>query len=202
KCVMPEYEFVGTLRNADLTGEGCFIAFRKDDFVLLSLDTFWLSPTPAVPGSRFEEQSKYPRICVAAYLYHKESGKFLWVYDAHLDHISESARVLGMKCLLARMKENNARNPAPTFLLGDFNTRPGTDTLHLIESTAEPALTELTASVPGTFHNFGKETDNPRKIDYIYASGEVKAENVCTVETCKDGIFLSDHYPVAANFTF
>lgn len=37
------------------------VAFRKNLFDLVNSDTFWLSPTPTQPGSKFKD-SKLPRI--------------------------------------------------------------------------------------------------------------------------------------------
>ena len=63
------YTVVGTGREADLGGEDMAVAFRTDSFLLVSLDTFWLSDTPHVPGSRFgTDQSSCPRICTAVTL--------------------------------------------------------------------------------------------------------------------------------------
>jgi hypothetical protein len=58
KILLPEYHIVFNQRNADLRGEGLATALRKNTAELLGLDAFWLSPTPYVAGSRYEEQSQ------------------------------------------------------------------------------------------------------------------------------------------------
>ncbi|MBQ4580295.1 MAG: endonuclease/exonuclease/phosphatase family protein, partial [Clostridia bacterium] len=58
---LPAYDIVGCGREAALTGEQMTVAFRRDRFRLIEIKTFWLSPTPYVPGSRFQEQSWCPR---------------------------------------------------------------------------------------------------------------------------------------------
>lgn len=48
-------------RDAHMSGEGLSLALRRDTVELLTLDRFWLSPAPAVPGSCFPHQS--PNLC-------------------------------------------------------------------------------------------------------------------------------------------
>ena len=58
------YTIIGTGRGADFLNEANVIAYRTDKFLTMSLDTFWLSDTPYVPGSMFTtDQSDNPRIC-------------------------------------------------------------------------------------------------------------------------------------------
>lgn len=54
---LTEYYIAGCGREKDLTGEAMIIAYRKERFQSVSLETFWLSPTPYVPGSRYPVQS-------------------------------------------------------------------------------------------------------------------------------------------------
>ena len=54
KRYLPAYHFVGCGRNADYSGENNMIGYRADRYELMELQTFWLSPTPDVPGSRYE----------------------------------------------------------------------------------------------------------------------------------------------------
>ena len=59
----PDYMLLGQFRNEDFLGEGSYIAVKKAIFQVLAFDTFWLSPTPYQAGSRYENQSIFPRIC-------------------------------------------------------------------------------------------------------------------------------------------
>ena len=52
---LTDYMLVGCGRGADYEGEHNPVAFRKDKFELIGLETEWLSPTPFVPGSRYDE---------------------------------------------------------------------------------------------------------------------------------------------------
>ena len=191
--LLPEYLFVGQFRNADYLGEGVFVALRKESCTLLGLETVWLSPTPYVAGSRFENQSKYPRICTAVKIRHIESGKIFRVFDLHLDHISEEARVLGIKAAL-KFVDSFADN-APKVILGDFNAEPDSEAIAMCNARED--ISDVTDNIKVTFHGYGTTAI---KIDYIYMEKEL-AEAVKKVEAWTDernGVYLSDHYPVCA----
>ena len=192
KCIMPEYSFYGQYRGADYTGEGLYTAIRNDSAEVVGMDNFWLSHTPDVPGSKFNEETYYPRICVTVTVKSKDTGKILKVYNVHLDHESEESRVLGIKCVIDRMNTSGKAN-VPCVVLGDFNALPDSECVKICDGT----LTDVTKSIEGTFHNFGR-LKNPVKIDYIYVTNDI-AENILSVNAWKDaknGIYLSDHYPV------
>lgn len=195
--MLPEYLFVGHFRNADYGGEGVFTAIRKDCVQLLGSEVIWISPTPYVAGSRFENQSPCPRVCLMTQLRCKETGKIFRVFNLHLDHESEEARVEGMKCVCNFIKEYNDKIEYPLFLLGDFNASPDSEVHKVCNNFG--GLSELTGHIKNTFHNFGGDVGAPfRKIDYIYVSDELKSEIKKTEawEDVIEGIYLSDHYPI------
>lgn len=196
------YQLVGYGRDADFGGEALCVAYRTDVMELFALEQFWLSPTPTVPGSRFENQSVYPRICTRVVVKHTEIAAPLQFFNVHLDHESEEARVQGIRLILDRLTAARESAAIPTFILGDFNSQPESEVIRMCcEQTAYP-LIELTADIGPTFHDFGAtgKTVNSRgwKIDYIFTSPE-NAKAVTSVtkwEDSKNGIYLSDHYPI------
>ncbi|MBQ8357492.1 MAG: endonuclease/exonuclease/phosphatase family protein [Clostridia bacterium] len=195
ETLFPEYTFVGLLRHKGYTGEGLYIAARRETFTILGFDTIFLSPTPYIPASRYEMQSPHPRICLETHLLHKETGKELRVFDLHLDHHRTEAQMLGMKDTLTYIDSFQAKRSLPFVLLGDFNVRPDSEEIALCN--ARPDMTDITAEIPSTFHGYGKCS---AKIDYIYMSKDI-AEQVTSVKIWDDehaGIYLSDHYPVCA----
>lgn len=197
--LLPEYEFYGHYRNSDYTGEGLYTAIRKESFQLIAYESFWLSPTPFVSGSRFEDQSDCPRICIVTTVRHRQSGKMLRLYNIHLDHISDTARVEGIQCVLAQMERiNETTFAAPTFILGDYNARPESETIQFCLEHRDPVIKDITSHIENTCHDYGKQI---MKIDYIFVSEDiVKAvEKVDIWDTCFNGIYLSDHYPVYAD---
>lgn len=192
KILLPEYHIVFNQRNADRRGEGLATALRKNTAELLGLDAFWLSPTPNVAGSRYEEQSQCPRICQCVTV--RCEDRIFRVYNVHLDHVSDLARKLGMDATLKRIGEDLEKQNFPFFLLGDFNATPKGAP---IRACREHGLTELTEAVDYTFHNYGRKSA-PYKIDYVFSDAKTAATPFTvtpwTEET--DGIYLSDHYPL------
>jgi len=102
--------------------------------------------------------------------------------------------------VLNKMAEYEREQPMPTVLLGDFNAEPGSETIRATEAATEPALYDLTGHIPSTFHGYGDYP--PGKIDYIYVTGTLKeaAGEVGIWDDEMHGIYLSDHYPVCAEF--
>ena len=188
------YDFNMFFRSENFDGEGVAIATLKEKIACHSIDSFWLSPTPRVPGSRFSEQSKCPRVATVGVYRELATGRLVRVCNTHLDHISDEAKVLGISLLLDRLATINAEYPLPTLLLGDLNSLPESEPIAVIKASPL-ALTELTADIPVTFHDYGtKEV----KIDYIFGTQEL-AESVSSVGTwddCINGVYLSDHYPI------
>lgn len=194
KRLLPEYEFYGQMRSENYDGEGLYTAIRKETTEILGSETFWLSPTPYVAGSRYEEQSPCPRICVYTLIRNKSTSEIMRIYNIHLDHQSEKARALGMDCVLRYMRTQDEKNLYCNILLGDFNAQPDSSVIKKCNDCA--ALFEATSTITETFHNYGKVKDY--KIDYIYAS-KILQNRLIKADSWKDvheGIYLSDHYPI------
>lgn len=196
--LMPEYVWVGQGRNANVDGEGLYLAVRKESMYILMFDTFWMSPEPYKPGSRFEIQSEYPRICNVARVYHKATGKMLYVYNLHLDHMSKDAQEKGIRCVLEYLSRETKKTGIPSILMGDFNAKPDSRTIDICHAYTEVSIVDVTTEVSHTLHKFGT---TKAKIDYLFVTKELEG-NVLDVgiwEDRKNGIYLSDHYPVYLN---
>jgi hypothetical protein len=89
----------GRNRFGMLDDEQVTIAFRSDKYSLVEMNTFWMSPTPYVPGSRFEEQSVCPRVVTEVLLFDRAAEQVVRVLNVHLDHRGAEARRLGLKHL-------------------------------------------------------------------------------------------------------
>lgn len=192
---LKDYYVVGCPRETDLTGEQVCIAFRPDKFNLMKMDTFWLSPTPYVPGSRYPEQSICPRTCTEVVLQELSGGKIFRMLNTHLDHEGSLARVLGAKQILEAMDNAQFFPDAPIVLVGDMNAEPDSPEMELIASRME----NLTKGIGITYHGF--MGPNQCCIDYIFVSGAISGSDVRKWTDSRDGVFLSDHYPVSAELT-
>ena len=192
------YDIIYNQRNADFGGEGLAVAVRTETVTLLGVDFFWLSETPDVPGSRYAIQSDCPRICQCLLLKKNDTKQLFRVYNNHLDHISDSARILGIKQVMERVAQDSTKfGTVPGFILGDFNAEPGSETIEYCDNYKPYPIKDLTAGMEGTFHDFGR-LEQPVKIDFIYTDVKT-AEKPYTVTRWTDercGVYLSDHYPV------
>ena len=193
---LPEYAFVGTARDAAFQGERCCIAYRHEQLALDALDTVWLSPTPYVPGSRFPVQGPHPRVMTWARLRFKEDGRRFYLVNTHLDHKQEEARMLGLEQVLKTAREFFARDVLPIFVTGDFNFTPAEAPYALIE---QYGFTDLTATLQGTAHGFGRHSSN--KIDYILSAQSYDRAQAVNTHICREGVYLSDHDPVLATLS-
>ncbi len=203
---LTDYTTVGMGRGPKLNSEANPVSFRKDKFDLFGLDQFWLSPTPTVPGSRYEIQSNCPRICMTVTLSPKGSGKLFRVYNTHLDHRSDSARVLGMQSVLDKIKKDNDLTELPFILTGDMNAYPDSEPIKLADNFEAYPMVETTKDLPNTFHSFGKHFDPPCHIDYIYTNkGRSFTPPVLwddRFELEGGTIYLSDHFPILTEIDF
>lgn len=195
---LTDYQVVGTGRGATLEDEHNVIAYRRDRFLLVALDTFWLSDTPYVPGSRFAcDQSPCPRICTCAVLATRDTRQLLRVYNTHLDHEGAGARTQGMACILCRIAADDSRYPgAPVVLMGDFNAEPEEAACRMAGEFAACGrrLEDMTREIPATYHDYHRS--QPIKIDYIFTSADWDKSATRALTDCHEGVYLSDHYPV------
>ncbi|MBR1867185.1 MAG: hypothetical protein IJ800_01195 [Clostridia bacterium] len=207
KRMLPEYEFFGGMRSENYDGEGLYLAFLKDEFIFTGGEVFWMSPTPYVAGSRFKDQSDCPRICVYAKLVDKKSKRVFNFFDLHLDHISSSAAYNGLNCVFDYIDEREGCiDKDNTVIMGDFNSFENSPTVEF--ARGKSWLFEATENIKETFHAFGQRKNNNGekefvKIDYVFISRalESRMEKAETWKDEKDGIYLSDHYPVCIELT-
>lgn len=195
------YTVLGCGRGAAYDDESTSIAFRTDLFDLVSFDTQWLSNTPLVPGSRYGgDQSQCPRTFSAAVLKPLDEPPFLFV-NTHLDHVGNMAKLLGMTQIIQYVSMKNL----PVIITGDANARPQDAAITAMVGAAPCGrpIVDLTETVDGTFHNFGKyPPERQSKIDYIFTdmpcdptrSYKVADEGV-------DGVYISDHFVVCGFVT-
>ena len=162
---------------------------------LLSSGDFWLSDTPAVPGS-ISWNHPLPRNVNWGEFVDRAGHRF-FVFDTHLPYRDqdESAREKGA-ALIARRSDAIA-GTAPVILIGDFNTVP-TSTAHAVLARTLSDAWDSSAKRTGpaaTFHNFTGTPD--RRIDWIFTRG-LTVRSVKTVTYSRGGRYPSDHFPVAA----
>ena len=211
---------IGIGRLPDDQGESMSIYYRKDRFECLGTDTFWLSETPRTPGSRSWDTA-CPRCCTWGLFRDRRTGRTFRYYNTHLDHVSNEARVKGMRVLLAEMRRLSQGETV--FLTGDMNAHykhvPAEDRVRL-EAGGGPVIddpetiggpiaaalhtlydTRLRSETPheGPLFTFsGYRPSNVCLIDFIFATGNVRVLRHVTCNERPDGIHPSDHDAVMA----
>ncbi len=198
KKILPEYVFFGHGRTENYDGEGLFTAVRADSYEVDKHETFWMSPTPYVAGSRFENQGPSPRTCVMTLVRNKSNNALARIFNIHLDNRSEEARSLAIDCVLKFLENEKKACDVPVIILGDFNTRTENDKkIHKL--LCGRGFYEVTKDIETTFHGYGKVQT---KFDYIYVDKSLENKVSCAYiwDDCHMGIYLSDHYPVCAVF--
>ena len=191
---LADYILIGCGREKDRNGESALIGYRKDKLELLSFENFWLSATPTIPGSRYGfDQSCCPRITSAALLKLRTAGTPFWFVNTHLDHEGKLARVFGAMQIMQFVSSKKE----PCIITGDFNAQPDAPEIKLLVENKYYPLVEATEKLDNTFHAFSPKLYG--KIDYIFTSLKCdKDESICYEDEPVEGVYLSDHRPVAA----
>ncbi len=178
-------------------GEHSSIIYDTKRFELVEGGTFALSETPDVAGSK-SWGTCCPRIATWGKFKDKKNDKIFCFYNTHLDHVSEEARVEGIKLIVSHAKTNCT--DMPLVLTGDFNAEPDSRTIaiaeELLNDAGKIAQEKSSAELKCTFQAFGKSDYNI--IDYIFVSDDIKVKSFKVDTTKPGGFFASDHYPVIA----
>lgn len=186
------YYVVGCGRGETLEDEQVSIAYRRDRINLIQMETFWLSETPSVPGSRYPDQSICPRTATEAVFENLEEKYVFRVVNTHLDHEGAGARARGLEQILGKLERPALFPQVPTVIAGDMNAEADSPEMAALRGSSYRNVTE---GIGVTYHGFGR--DVPCGIDYILIRG-FACEGVEKWTEERDGVYLSDHYPVCA----
>lgn len=197
---LPEYAMTGVGRDdGGLEGEFCAIFHLRARFRAVAHDTFWFSETPDVPGSRHWTPN-HARVCTWVQLM-DQMGKTFTVYNVHLDHESQSARVQSCRLLLETIR--SAEHADPALIVGDFNMQEDNPAIASFADGPRPLrdcyrTVHPKAGSAGTFHGFTGREDG-EKIDYIFASPEFQIHSAGILHDHDRGRYPSDHFPIIAS---
>jgi endonuclease/exonuclease/phosphatase family metal-dependent hydrolase len=200
KANLQDYEFLGLPRGGDsvTAPEMAPILLKRSAFLIRQWETFWLSETPYVPGSK-SWGSVFPRTVTWVDLVHAATGRPLVFVNTHFDYepsaVQESARFL-------KDWIDEAIGEHPLLLCGDFNADKDSAAYRQLTS-GNPLLKDIlksgsaTKESEETFHGFGNEIQ-PSSIDWMLASGHFTVLHAGIDRHHEGGLFPSDHYPVLA----
>lgn len=192
---LPGYDYVGVGRDdGKQKGEYSAIFYKKNQFKIKGSDTFWLSETPSVPGSK-NWDAAITRVATWAVFTEKKSKKNFILINTHFDHIGKEARAKSAELLLTQA-EKIAKN-TPLIITGDFNCTREDKPYQVIMSQKPIALQDpAPANPPGTFCNFQVNSIECRAIDYIFSSLDWKTNNYQVITDNDGNNYPSDHLPV------
>ena len=200
------YELIGVGReDGKEEGEYSCILYRKGRFDVSAGGTFWLSDTPDVPGS-ITWGNACTRICTWGRFADKQTARAFYMYNTHLDHVSQPSRAKSVRLVAERIGDR--KHGEAYIITGDFNADEENVAVLYLKGKAEDAqppdamvdtfrVLHPDAGEVGTFNAWkGERTGG--KIDYIFTDPAVKVIEADIVWTNSNGRYPSDHFPVTA----
>ncbi|MFZ2149490.1 MAG: endonuclease/exonuclease/phosphatase family protein [Sedimentisphaerales bacterium] len=210
---LAKYGRIGVAREDGKTeGEYSAILYRLDRFDVDESGTFWFSDTPEVPGSSHWGNACV-RICTWARFIEKKSGRAFYVFNLHLDHVSQPSREKSAVLLAQRVQ--NRKHKDAFVVTGDFNAGESNPVVMYLKgnttlSGADGRESDNPVPMVDTFrvlhpdavdvrtaHDF-KGARKGNKIDYIFTPPSVKVLEAEILYDNVDGRYPSDHFPVTA----
>ena len=197
---LPAYSYIGVGRDDGKTkGEYSAILYKKDHFKPLQQNTFWLSETPEIPGSKSWDAAITRVASWGKFKDTKSSKEFLMI-NTHFDHIGKEARK--NSALLLKQKASEIDKSLPLVITGDFNcTREDPPYATIMEPKGVVLTDPAKSNPPGTFCSFKVNSIECRGIDYIFHSREWTSENYKAVQDNDGKYYPSDHLPVMTTLT-
>lgn len=196
--VLTDYNRFGIGREENGTGEACTIYYKKDRFQVQQSSTFWLSETPEVVSKGWDAACN--RVCTYGLFKDLKTKKLFWVFNLHLDHMGNEARIKGVQLVISRIAALNTKK-YPAFLMGDFNSEPDTPQIAEIRKVMDDTR-DVSKEKPfgpsGTFNGFKHNEPVTLLIDYIFISKNsgLKVQKHAVLSDSKDLKYPSDHLPV------
>ena len=190
--VLQGYDSVIDYRDQSIASEGCPIFYSTALYTLKDKGSFWLSETPDVMSKDWG--AAHYRICSYVILTEKASGKDFVVFNTHLDHVSDEARIKGIAVVLEKIAQFGG---LPAVIMGDFNALEGSETYNSATQYFLDAQYAAAETMEGhTYQNWGNP-DKFKRLDYFMISktGWV-AQKYAIVQPVHDRVYASDHCPI------
>ena len=195
--VLTGYGSVIDYRDDTLFSEGCPIFYCEALYTLVDKGSFWLSETPDTMSKDWGAACY--RICSYVILREKSSGKEFVVFNTHLDHVSDEARIKGIAVVLDKISQFGG---LPAVIMGDFNAMEESDTYKSVtEHFLDARYAAAETSSSHTYQNWG-DASKYKRIDYFMISKTgIDAQRYAVVQPVHDGVYASDHCPIVLQMT-
>ena len=198
--ILTEYNYIGKRSPSPSFWQNNIIFYHKKWHCTL-YEHFFLSPTPSVP-SRYRK-SIWPRQCTIGLF--KSASRQVICINTHFD-FDASVQAKSAKLILHRL--SHLPDDVPAILMGDFNAAPlslcyNIFTGHDDTSSVNAGFFKDTFEKPfmGTHHGFTGNTDGDH-IDWILFRGNIKLIDSKLIKDTFKGIYISDHFPLQAQFVW
>jgi endonuclease/exonuclease/phosphatase family metal-dependent hydrolase len=203
---LTRYNYVGGGRDdGKQKGEYSAIFYDTTRIFVIKSETFWLSQTPTVAGSKGWDAA-ITRIVTWARMKDKKTGKEFFVFNTHFDHMGKEARKESAKLILNKV--NEIAGVVPSIIMGDFNARPQDEPIKILADKSGPLHLIDTKEISmsphygplGTFNGFRSKEVDDQPIDFIFIKGKWKVNSHATISQTWEGRFASDHFAVMTVF--
>lgn len=186
------YDSVITYRDEAFNSEGCPIFYNTELYTLVDKGSFWLSETPEVMSKSWGAQ--YNRVCSYVILTDNSTGKNFVVFNTHLSHVSDEARINGIKVVLDKISEFGS---LPAVIMGDFNAVEGSETYNSVtENFLDAKYQTENTSDSHTYNGWGAP-EKYQRIDYFMVSKTgFKVNSYNVLSGIRNGVYISDHCPI------
>jgi endonuclease/exonuclease/phosphatase family metal-dependent hydrolase len=180
-----------------VAGEFMRVLYKTERYDALDSGNFWLSETPDEVSRGWDGACN--RMATWVKLREKGTDREFFFFNTHLDHQGEVARREGVKLLIRKIDEIAGK--ATVFVTGDFNA-PQSDP---VMAPMFAAFTSARDEAPrtdhhGTFNGWGS-APNSFIIDFIFSRNATPITFRTVTENY--GVpYVSDHYPIVANFEY
>ncbi len=190
--VLPGFDSVITYRDNSIIAEGCPIFYDTSLYTLVDKGSFWLSETPEVMSKDWG--SECYRICSYVILTDRATGKDFVVFNTHLDHVSDEARIKGIGVVLDKIAQFGG---LPAVIMGDLNALEGSETyISATENFLDAQYAAEQTMQSHTYQNWGNP-ESFKRLDYFMISRTgIRAERYSVVPAVHDGVYASDHCPI------
>lgn len=201
---LPRFNYIGVGRDdGKEKGEYSAIFFDTTRLQLVTSETFWLSETPTVAGSKSWDAA-ITRVVTWGQFRDRKTKKLFFAFNTHFDHMGKVARRESARILLNKVKEIAGTTPA--IVTGDFNSEPTDEPIKIIVDKDDPLHLTDSKEISvtphygptGTFNGFKSKERNDQPIDYIFVKGKWDILTHATISESWEGRFASDHFAVLA----
>lgn len=205
EAALPLHRRFGVGRDDGVAaGEHAALLVDTTRFTVVADGTFWLSDTPAVPGS-VHWGNRITRIVSWVRVTDRATGRVWRAYNAHWDHESQASRERSARLMLDRIRQDGAPTDA-VVVLGDFNADESNPAFQALLGSAAVRLADTfrarhpSARAVGTFNAFRGDS-TAGKIDAVLVGPGIGVIDAGIDRRRWGRLWASDHFAVWAVVT-